>query len=57
MLSCAARRSDSDDVRYSLYVVPREGAGVRPVLQGLRAVCGPGDTAEPVITIMLPNES
>lgn len=29
---------------------------VRPVACELKAVCGPGDDAEPVITIMLPNE-
>ena len=28
----------------------------RPHLVELRAVCGPGDNYEPVITIMLPNE-
>jgi hypothetical protein len=29
----------------------------RPSFVELRAVCGPGDTADPVITILLPEES
>jgi hypothetical protein len=29
---------------------------VRPTLVGLKIVCGPGDDAEPVLTILLPNE-
>lgn len=41
-----------DTVRYYLIVTK----GGRQHRQELRAVCGPGDTADPVITIMLPNE-
>lgn len=41
-----------DTVRFRvLYIL----AGVRRLVE-LKAVCGPGDNAEPVITIMLPEE-
>jgi len=30
--------------------------GQKPITKQLKAVCGPGDHYEPVITIMLPNE-
>jgi len=41
---------------YDLYRVPSEGRGFKARRTTLKAVCGPGDNAEPVITIMLPNE-
>lgn len=41
---------------YELYRVPRDGKSVRPVMTKLKLIAGPGDNAEPVITIMLPNE-
>jgi hypothetical protein len=56
MFRVAARRSSASTIRFSLYAVPREGRGQRPKLATLKAVCGPGDTAEPVITISLPDE-
>lgn len=47
----------SDTVIYfDLYRVPREGRGFKARRTTLKAVCGPGDNAEPVITIMLPGE-
>lgn len=52
MFRCAALGPDTDLLIYSLLVVQK---GVRRRVQ-LKAVCGPGDTAEPVITIMLPDE-
>lgn len=55
MLSRAARRGGSE-IRYQLYRVPRGGRGIRPRLTALKAICGPGDQGEPVITIMLPEE-
>src|ERR1700722_636306 len=60
MFACAARRRPLDDdsrrVTYSLFVVPRSGSGTAPEFVELVAVVGPGDTAEPVITIMLEGE-
>lgn len=43
-------------IRYGLYRIPREGRGTKARVATLKAVCGPGDTAAPVITIMMPNE-
>jgi len=48
MFRFAARMNGGDTLRYSLMVSRRK------VL--LKAVIGPGDTPEPVITIMLPDE-
>lgn len=49
MLRCAIKRaSDPRQVDYRLKVGRK--------LVSLKALCGPGDTAEPVITIMLPHE-
>ncbi len=42
-----------DQMTFKVYV--RNSAG-RPRLETLKAVCGPGDDAEPVITIMMLNE-
>ena len=41
---------------YPLHRVPRGGNVQKPRLIHLKLVCGPGDTPEPVITIMLPDE-
>jgi len=41
---------------FELYRVPRDGKSVRPRMTRLKLVAGPGDNAEPVITIMLPDE-
>lgn len=38
-----------------LFVMPRDGQD-RPVPVQMYALCGPGDDAEPVITVMLPGE-
>jgi hypothetical protein len=54
MLKMAIHRSGGGDtINFQVYV--RNSAG-RPRLETLKAICGPGDNAEPVITIMLPNE-
>ena len=55
MASRAARRG-GQEIRFQLYRVPRGGRGMRPRLVTLKAICGPGDEGEPVITIMLPLE-
>lgn len=48
-----AVRRDPDTDRFALQVlrVPREGRGVKPRVVRLMAHVGPGDNAEPVITI------
>ena len=48
-----ARSNDGEEIRYSLLV---RNNNRRAELVTLKAVCGPGDDAEPVITIMLPDE-
>ncbi len=55
MASRAARRG-GQEIRFQLYRVPRGGRGMRPRLVTLKAICGPGDEGEPVITIMMPTE-
>ena len=58
MLRAAIPQSnEADTIRYQLYVrnTNREKLDRRDLVT-LKAVCGPGDDAEPVITIMLPEE-
>lgn len=55
MAAQAARRnSGADRTSFELLVVPRGGR--RPQRTTLVLRIGPGDLAEPVITVMLPNE-
>ena len=54
MLFVAIRRSGGGD-RLMYEVVFLQGPD-RPETAQLKAICGPGDSAEPVITVMLPNE-
>jgi hypothetical protein len=57
MYSLAARRSNATDrLEFDVYVVPRDEGGA-PRRRTLKAVVGPGDTPDPVVTIMLPEES
>ena len=44
-----------NQLQYEIHVVPRPGHD-HPRLRTLKLVIGPGDDAEPVATIMLPNE-
>jgi len=57
MASHAIRTSkDSGDrLLFQLYRVPRDGCSTEAVLVTLKLIVGPGDSGEPVITI-LPNE-
>ena len=57
MLRCAASRCHGDTLHFQLYVRNhnREQLDQRDLVT-LKAVCGPGDDGEPVITIMLPYE-
>jgi len=58
MASHAIRTSkqSSNQLLFQLYRVPRDGHSTEAVLVTLRLIVGPGDTGEPVITILLPNE-
>lgn len=55
MASLAARRHRGiDRIAFQVLRVPRDGRGVKPRLAHLILHIGPGDTAEPVVTIMTP---
>lgn len=56
MASIAGKKTNASEILYTVLVVPREGKGTRPQPLQLKAVVGPGDTLDPVITIMLPDE-
>jgi hypothetical protein len=62
MFRLAARRSDGDRFLFRVSVtnwIERDGKRINRTKQEtvtLKAICGPGDDAAPVITIMLPNE-
>ena len=48
-----SRPNDSNSrVEFQFYAVPRGGRGTRPRLTTLKCFCGPGDDAEPVLTIL-----
>jgi len=51
--NAALRKPNESEVRFELHVVTES---VKPSLVELKAVCGPGDDAETVFTIMLPEE-
>ncbi len=58
MFGCAARRSrHASTIQFRvLFVTMKESGSIVTEDLLLKAVCGPGDDAEPVITIMLPWE-
>jgi hypothetical protein len=57
MFRCAAARFAGDTLLFKLYVRNHNRERLtRQDLVTLKAICGPGDDAEPVITIMLPDE-
>ncbi|XXX82789.1 DUF6573 family protein [Sorangium sp. So ce134] len=49
----ALRAKDQSEVRFQLHVFTES---ITPSPVELKAICGPGDDCEPVITIMLPEE-
>jgi hypothetical protein len=56
LLACAARRGGSGpEVRFGFHV-RNDNRERTPPLVRLKAVCGPGDAGEPVVTLMLPAE-
>ncbi len=55
MLRCSIRKSKGREVRYGVHVRNDKRERTPPLVQ-LKALCGPGDDAAPVITIMLPDE-
>ena len=55
LLRLAARRSSGSEVRFGVHVRGDNREGTPPLVW-LKAVCGPGDEREPVVTVMLPDE-
>ena len=56
LLRCAVGRSGGDsEVRFAVHVRNDNREGTPPLVR-LKAVCGPGDDGEPVVTVMLPGE-
>jgi hypothetical protein len=55
LLRCAIGRSSGAGVRFGVHV-RNDNRDRTPPLVRLKAVSGPGDDGEPVITVMLPDE-
>jgi hypothetical protein len=56
MLRCAVRGgADGPQVCFDVHVRNDNHDGTPPLMR-LKALCGPGDRGEPVITVMLPDE-
>ena len=54
LLALAIRRSGGAEVRFGVHVRNDNREGTPPLVR-LKALCGPGDGGEPVITAMLPD--
>jgi hypothetical protein len=52
-----ASKDSGDQLLFQLYRVPHDGRSTKAELTILKLIVGPGDTPEPVITILLPNEN
>ena len=59
MAAYAARTKANTDSQllFELYRVPRDGCSIESELTTLKLVVGPGDDAEPVMTVLLPEEN
>ena len=56
LLRCAIRRGAAGPaIHFGVHVRNDNREGVPPLVR-LKAVCGPGDHGEPVITVMTPEE-
>jgi len=51
-----ANAATGSELRFELYRVPRDGRSTEAELTTLKLMVSPGDNAEPVMTILLPNE-
>ena len=49
-------RSSGDRLLFQLYRVSRDGYSTEAVLVTLKLIVGPGDTGQPVMTVLLPYE-
>src|SRR5437660_10897516 len=55
LLACAVRRGAGPVVRFGVHV-RNDNRERTPPLVRLKALCGPGDAGEPVVTVMFPDE-
>jgi hypothetical protein len=56
LLRCAIGRSDDgSEIRFAVHVRNDNREGTPPLVR-LKAVCGPGDQGEPVVTVMMSDE-
>lgn len=55
-LAIQGRGTHANVIFYKLRIVPKNGKTLKPKLTRLKAVMGPGDLSEPVVTVMLPHE-
>jgi hypothetical protein len=55
LLRCAIGKSNGREVRFGVHV-RNDNRERTPPLVRLKALCGPGDQGEPVVTVMLPEE-
>ncbi len=55
MLRLAVRGNNGSEVRFALHVRNDNRDGTPPLVR-LKALCGPGDEGEPVVTVMMPDE-
>lgn len=53
MARCAMRRARGSQLTFTVLAVTNRR---QPTEHTLKLVCGPGDNAEPVLTVMFPNE-
>ena len=51
-----ARSGGGSDLQYDVIFVRRESSKLRRPVVKIKSICGPGDDAEPMITLMLPEE-
>ncbi|MCY4426807.1 MAG: hypothetical protein OXC05_07220 [Halieaceae bacterium] len=49
-------KDSGDRLQFSLYRVPKDGHSVEAEEVTLKLIVGPGDSGEPVVTNLLPNE-
>jgi hypothetical protein len=54
-LAIRGQRKDSDEVRFAVHI-RNDNRERTPPLVRLKAQCGPSDQAEPVVTVMMPDE-
>ena len=55
LLRCAMARASGSEVAFGVHVRNDNREGMPPLVR-LKAVCGPGDGREPVVTVLMPDE-